>query len=68
MFICMFQMLEDKGNTAVYLLYMLTRIRSIGRLAGYSPESLKEAAKDTAVSLDHEKEWKLAKVSRRRRH
>lgn len=56
-------MLEDKGNTAVYLLYMLTRIRSIGRLAGYSPESLKKSASDTLVSLDHEKEWNLAKVS-----
>lgn len=56
-------MLEDKGNTAVYLLYMLTRIRSISRLAGYTPESLREAAKLTPVSLDHEKEWNLTKVS-----
>lgn len=56
------KMLEDKGNTAVYLLYMLTRIRSIARLAGHTPESMKEAAKSTPVSLDHEKEWNLAKV------
>ncbi|KAJ1529673.1 hypothetical protein ONE63_006430 [Megalurothrips usitatus] len=56
------KMLEDKGNTAVYLLYMLTRIRSIARLAGHTPESLKEAAKSTPISLDHEKEWNLAKV------
>ncbi|XP_034251307.1 arginine--tRNA ligase, cytoplasmic [Thrips palmi] len=56
------KMLEDKGNTAVYLLYMLTRIRSIGRLAGFTPEALKESAKNTPVSLDHEKEWNLAKV------
>lgn len=55
-------MLEDKGNTAVYLLYMLTRIRSIARLAGHTPESLKEAAKNTEISLQHEKEWNLAKV------
>lgn len=56
------KMLEDKGNTAVYLLYMLTRIRSIGRLAGFTPETLKEAVKNSPISLDHEKEWNLAKV------
>ena len=28
------KMLDDKGNTAVYLLYAYTRIRSIGRTAG----------------------------------
>lgn len=56
------KMLEDKGNTAVYLLYAYTRICSIARNANLSPEKLKELIKTTAVSLDHEKEWKLGKV------
>jgi arginyl-tRNA synthetase len=57
------KMLEDKGNTAVYLLYAFTRIRSIARLAGVTPEQLRAAAANTPVSLDHDKEWKLGKVS-----
>ncbi|XP_071442196.1 arginine--tRNA ligase, cytoplasmic [Hetaerina americana] len=56
------KMLQDKGNTAVYLLYAYTRIRSIARTAGLSANDLQEAAKTTPVSLDHEKEWKLGKV------
>lgn len=56
------KMLDDKGNTAVYLLYALTRIRSIVRTANVSREQLREAAETTPVSLAHEKEWKLAKV------
>lgn len=56
------KMLEDKGNTAVYLLYALTRIRSIARSANLSPEKLQEMVQNTPVSLEHEKEWKLAKV------
>ncbi|XP_078041342.1 arginine--tRNA ligase-like protein [Augochlora pura] len=56
------KMLEDKGNTAVYLLYALTRIRSIARAANISQEKLRELAQNTPISLDHEKEWKLAKV------
>lgn len=55
-------MLDDKGNTAVYLLYALTRIRSIARTAGVSPDELQAASVTTQISLDHEKEWKLAKV------
>jgi len=55
-------MLDDKGNTAVYLLYALTRIRSIARTAGVSLKELQEAAQTTPISLDHEKEWKLGKV------
>lgn len=51
------KMLEDKGNTAVYLLYALTRIRSIIKNLGNQCEDLNEP-----ISLDHEKEWKLAKV------
>ncbi|XP_046624224.1 arginine--tRNA ligase, cytoplasmic isoform X2 [Neodiprion virginianus] len=56
------KMLEDKGNTAVYLLYALTRIRSIARNANVTREQLRVAAATTSVSLSHEKEWKLAKV------
>lgn len=32
------KMLEDKGNTAVYMLYAYTRICSIGRNANLSPK------------------------------
>ncbi|CAG9762915.1 unnamed protein product [Ceutorhynchus assimilis] len=56
------KMLEDKGNTAVYLLYAFTRIRSIARNANFTSEQLKELAKTNKISLEHEKEWKLAKV------
>lgn len=56
------KMLEDKGNTAVYLLYAYTRIRSIARTANFSPNDIQELAKTASVSLEHEKEWKLGKV------
>ncbi|XP_016839394.1 probable arginine--tRNA ligase, cytoplasmic isoform X2 [Nasonia vitripennis] len=56
------KMTEDKGNTAVYLLYALTRIRSIARTANVSREEMQEAIGKTPISLEHEKEWKLAKV------
>ena len=56
------KMLDDKGNTAVYLLYSLTRIRSIARTANVTAEQIKAAVENTKISLDHEKEWKLAKV------
>ncbi|XP_076446688.1 arginine--tRNA ligase, cytoplasmic-like [Babylonia areolata] len=55
------KMLDDRGNTAAYLLYALTRIRSIARLAKVSPEQLKAAAQTTPVDLSHGSEWKLAK-------
>lgn len=61
------QMLEDKGNTAVYLLYSLTRIRSIKRKAnlGSIDEILKkrllEIGEDKQLRFDHERELKLAK-------
>nr|XP_061801768.1 arginine--tRNA ligase, cytoplasmic-like [Nerophis lumbriciformis] len=55
------KMLDDRGNTAAYLLYALTRIRSIARLANLDEASLKKAAETTEVLLDHEKEWKLGK-------
>uniref|UniRef100_A0A1Y1NH99 Probable arginine--tRNA ligase, cytoplasmic n=1 Tax=Photinus pyralis TaxID=7054 RepID=A0A1Y1NH99_PHOPY len=56
------KMLEDKGNTAVYLLYAYTRICSIARNANYTPEKVKELINAVSISLDHEKEWKLGKV------
>lgn len=56
------KMLEDKGNTAVYLLYAYTRIKSIARNANISQEKIKEISNKHTISLDHEKEWKLGKV------
>lgn len=55
------KMLDDRGNTAAYLLYALTRIRSISRVANISEEALRKAAETTEVLLDHDKEWKLGK-------
>jgi len=56
------KMLEDKGNTAVYLLYALTRIRSIARTANVTKDELRQRLHEIPISLEHEKEWKLAKV------
>ncbi|XP_028178393.1 arginine--tRNA ligase, cytoplasmic [Ostrinia furnacalis] len=56
------KMLDDKGNTAVYLLYALTRIRSIARTAQISIEQLLEEAQKTGFKFSHEAEWKLGKV------
>ncbi|XP_063829685.1 arginine--tRNA ligase, cytoplasmic [Ostrinia nubilalis] len=56
------KMLDDKGNTAVYLLYALTRIRSIARTAQISIEHLLEEAQKTGFKFSHEAEWKLGKV------
>uniref|UniRef100_A0A673J417 Arginine--tRNA ligase, cytoplasmic n=1 Tax=Sinocyclocheilus rhinocerous TaxID=307959 RepID=A0A673J417_9TELE len=55
------KMLDDRGNTAAYLLYAFTRIRSIARLANIQEATLHKAAETTEVLLDHEKEWKLGK-------
>lgn len=60
------QMLDDKGNTAVYLLYSLTRIRSIKRKANLgSVEDIlmrrKSELGDCSLQLNHEREIKLAK-------
>lgn len=54
------KMLDDRGNTAAYLLYAFTRIRSIARLANVDEKMLREAA-EKEIILDHEKEWKLGK-------
>lgn len=57
------QMLEDKGNTAVYLLYAFTRIKSIARNCGGDyATNIKKVLANNKISIEHEKEWKLAKV------
>lgn len=56
------KMLEDKGNTAVYLLYAYTRIKSIARNAQLSKEDLKTAMETMEPSVEHKDEWKLAKI------
>ncbi|XP_029942484.1 arginine--tRNA ligase, cytoplasmic [Salarias fasciatus] len=55
------KMLDDRGNTAAYLLYAFTRIRSIARLADLDEAALRTAAETCEVQLEHEKEWKLGK-------
>ncbi|XP_067088269.1 arginine--tRNA ligase, cytoplasmic [Osmerus mordax] len=55
------KMLDDRGNTAAYLLYAFTRIRSIARLANVDEASLRKAAGSTEVPLAHDKEWKLGR-------
>jgi arginyl-tRNA synthetase len=55
-------MLDDKGNTAVYLLYAYTRIKSIARRGGITIDQLKEHSKSNPLNLPHEKEQKLMKV------
>lgn len=55
------KMLDDKGNTAVYLLYAYTRIRSIMRTANIDRESLESCLANTEIALEHPKEWKLGK-------
>lgn len=39
------KMLDDRGNTAAYLLYAITRIRSITRLISSDEEMLQKAAR-----------------------
>jgi len=55
------KMLEDRGNTAAYMLYAYTRIRSIARTANVTEEQLVKAKQD-GLTLDHEKELKLGKL------
>lgn len=56
------KMLDDRGNTAVYLLYALTRIRSIARNAQISNDNLLAEAQKNGLKLTHDAEWKVAKV------
>ena len=57
-------MLEDKGNTAVYMMYAYTRIKSIGRTIGNTKlaKTIEEFKNIGNISLEHEKELKLAKL------
>ncbi|XP_061183616.1 arginine--tRNA ligase, cytoplasmic-like [Saccostrea echinata] len=55
------KMLDDRGNTAAYLLYAYTRIRSIARNSNVSQADLQKAANSTKIVLDHPKECELAK-------
>lgn len=58
------RMLDDKGNTAVYLLYALTRIRSIIRNCNLDKsiiEIASEMQKSTGLKLEQIQELKLAK-------
>merc|ERR1719461_1827035 len=55
------KMLDDRGNTAAYMLYAYTRIRSIARTAYVTKEQLEEAKK-AGLKLEHEKEIKLGKL------
>lgn len=57
------KMLEDKGNTAVYLLYAYTRIKAIARNCGEEfVKNLDKIKRETPIMLSHEKELRLAKV------
>jgi len=55
------KMLDDRGNTAAYLLYANTRIKSIARGAKVTPEQLKASVSSTKIDLEHPAEYKLAK-------
>ncbi|KAE9553127.1 hypothetical protein FO519_003644 [Halicephalobus sp. NKZ332] len=57
------RMLDDRGNTALYLLYAYVRIRAIGRNAKVSRETLLEHIKKNngLVKVEHPAEVKLAK-------
>lgn len=54
------RMLDDRGNTAVYLLYALTRIRSIARNAEVTKSPAERAQELTTMTIEHERELKLA--------
>ncbi|CAK8684427.1 unnamed protein product [Clavelina lepadiformis] len=59
------KMLDDRGNTAAYLLYAYTRIKSISRVAKITKWELITAAKvarqEGGLQLVHPKEVKLAR-------
>jgi len=54
------QMLDPKGNTAVYLLYSYARINSILRKSGYTQEDLKKLVQSTPWKITHPHERVLA--------
>ncbi|KAK6054998.1 DALR anticodon binding domain protein, partial [Cooperia oncophora] len=56
------RMLDDKGNTAVYLLYAYARIRSIVRTSGVAAEDLNDfIASNPTIPITHPAELTLAK-------
>lgn len=56
------RMLDDKGNTAVYLLYAYARIRSIVRTSGIDAQAIKDFIMRTpAIPITHSAELKLSK-------
>jgi len=56
------KMLDDRGNTAVYLLYAYTRVRSIQRTSKLTTDQINTYIRSNTIALDHEKEWKLGKM------
>uniref|UniRef100_T1H072 arginine--tRNA ligase n=1 Tax=Megaselia scalaris TaxID=36166 RepID=T1H072_MEGSC len=58
------KMLDDKGNTAVYLLYTYARIKSIARNCGVdvSKSKIEAIFKLEKIPVEHEKEFKLTKA------
>lgn len=58
------KMLDDKGNTAVYLLYTYARIKAIARNCNVdvSKTNIENILKSEKICLEHEKELKLAKT------
>ncbi|CAI2363162.1 unnamed protein product [Moneuplotes crassus] len=53
------RILDSKGDTGVYLLYMYVRLCSILRKGGYDEERLAEVAKETELILETPEEIKL---------
>lgn len=54
------KILDPKGDTGVYLLYMYVRLCSILRKGGYDEERLAEVSKETELSLETHEEVNLA--------
>ena len=52
--------LDPKGDTGVYLLYMYVRLCSILRKGGYDQDKITEIAADTEILLETEEEKSLA--------
>ena len=54
------QILDPKGDTGVYLLYMYVRLCSILRKGGYDEEKLNELAQNTEIKIETPEELHLA--------
>lgn len=54
------KILDPRGNTGVYLLYMYARIQSIFKKGGYTPESIQELAQAETIALAQKQERDLA--------